>query len=186
MLNKVLFVFTLNFTNIEPCNSSKVLQQNIWKNSSICIGNDVIYKNYKDWVNAGITSIKDIFNSTNCSFMKREELERIYNINISVMKYNQIISAIPRKWKTLLQTPSLTNVVSSDRTPYKCFSNIQLKITKSINSLLPKRLLSVEINGLNVTLFLNVLIGKKIYMLCFKTVKDIYTDYAVQNSTSSL
>ena len=88
-----------NFTNVEPCNSSEVLKQNIWKNVSICIGNDIIYKSYKDWVNAGITSIKDIFNVMNCSFMKREELERIYNINISIMKYNQIISAIPRKWK---------------------------------------------------------------------------------------
>ena len=63
---------------------------------SICIGNDIIYKNYKDWVNAGITSIKDIFDIKNCSFMNREELERMYNINISIMKYNQIISAIPR------------------------------------------------------------------------------------------
>ena len=88
-----------NFTNVEPCNSSEVLKQNIWKDVSICIGNDIIYKSYKDWVNAGITSIKDIFNVMNCSFMKREELERIYNINISIMKYNQIISAIPRKWK---------------------------------------------------------------------------------------
>ena len=116
-----------NFTNIEPCNNSEVLQQNIWKNVSICIGNDTIYKNYKDWVNAGITSIKDIFNVANCSFMKREELERIYNINIAIMKYNQMISAIPRKWKRLLQTPLLTNVGSSDRIPYKCFSNIQSK-----------------------------------------------------------
>ena len=92
---------------------------------SICIGNDIIYKNYKDWVNAGITSIKDIFDIKNCSFMNREELERMYNINITIMKYNQIISASPRKWKRLLQTPLLTNVGSGDRIPYKCFSNIQ-------------------------------------------------------------
>ena len=64
-----------NFINVEPCNSSEVLQQNIWKNVSICIGNDIIYKNYKDLVNAGITSIKDIFNVTNCSFMKEKSLK---------------------------------------------------------------------------------------------------------------
>ena len=57
--------------------------------------------------------------------MKIEEVERIYNINIAIMKHNQIISAIPRKWKRLLQTPLLTNVGSSDQIPYKCFSNIQ-------------------------------------------------------------
>ena len=61
----------------------------------------------------------------NFSFMEREALERIYNINISVMKYNQIITAIPRKWKTLLQTPKLTNIGLSDRIPYKCSCNIQ-------------------------------------------------------------
>ena len=78
------FILGFKFTNVEPCNSSEFLQQN----------NDIIYKN---WVNAGITSIKYIFNLMNCSFIQREELERIYNINISVMKYNQLISAIQKK-----------------------------------------------------------------------------------------
>ena len=111
------------------------------ENVLICIGNDIIYKNYKDWLNAGITSIKDIFNVTNCSCMKREGRERLYNINIYVMKYNQIIyAAILRKWKTLLQTPLLTYVGSSDQIPYKYLSNIQtVKIMKYINILSPKR-----------------------------------------------
>ena len=166
-----------NFTNVEPCNSSEVLQQNICKNVSICIGNDIIYKNYKDWVNAGITSMKDIFDTTNCSFMKREELERMYNINISIMKYNQIISAIPREWKRLLQTPLLTNVGSGNQIPYKCFSNIQtLKNSQIYKYFVTQKIITPVSQNKWVEYypFLEHVDWKKIYVLCFKIVKDMY------------
>ena len=173
-----------NFTNAEPCNSSEVLQQNIWKNTSIRIDNDIIYTSYKDWVNAGITSITDIFNVTNCSFMKRKELERIYNINISVMKYNQIISAITRKWKRLLQTP-----LQSDRIPYKCSSNIQTVKNNQIYKYFVTQKTKTPVSQnkwVECYLFLNVLIGKNIHVKFQDCKRYIYTDYAVQNSTSNL
>ena len=76
--------------------------------------------------------------------MKREELERICDINIYVMKYNQIISAIPRKWKRLLQTPFLTNVGSSDEIPYKSFSNTQTAKSNQFNKCFVKKITPVS------------------------------------------
>ena len=109
--------------------------------------------------------------------MKREELERMYNINISIMKYNQIISAIPREWKRLLQTPLLTNVGSGNQIPYKCFSNIQtLKNSQIYKYFVTQKIITPVSQNKWVEYypFLEHVDWKKIYVLCFKIVKDTY------------
>ena len=93
------------------------------------------------------------------------------------MKYNQIISAIPKKWKTFLQTPLLTNVVSRDRPPYKCFSNIQTLKNNQFSKyfVTQKKITPVNQNKwVECYPFLECVDLKKIYMLYLKIVKYTY------------
>ena len=99
------------------------------------------------------------------------------------MKYNQIILAIPRKWKRLLQTSLLTNVGSSDRIPYKCFSNIQtVKNSQIYKYFVTQKIITPVSQNKWVEYypFLEHVDWKKIYMLCFKIVKDTYIIQTMQ------
>ena len=92
--------FWYNFYSVEPQNYREILSEQIWKNHFIQINSRPISKDYVSWRNAGILHINDLLNGN--LFLSKNELSLKYNLNISDMEYNCLISAIPKKWKKVI------------------------------------------------------------------------------------
>ena len=78
-----------------PKSKIEIMNQVLWYNSHIRVLNKMIC--FDSWLNKGIYTIKDIAPSG--SFFTFSELKEIYGAEINVMQYNQLLSAIPKKWK---------------------------------------------------------------------------------------
>jgi hypothetical protein len=111
----------------EVNNIDEIMQQCIWFNSHIKIQKKVVL--WKKWEKHGIKWIADLLeedNDGNLSFLSREEMEECYDIKISHMDYNSILSAIPREWKRTIRTrPHNIEEESSDTEDYKLIDQLQ-------------------------------------------------------------
>ena len=86
-----------DFVSVEPTSKKEVLDECLYNNVFLLIDNKPINNAYHDWFRAGILYVKDLFNQFN--YLKsKENLEIQYGINIPVMKYNMLVSTIPKKW----------------------------------------------------------------------------------------
>ena len=80
----------------------------------------------KEWENKGISILKDILND-NGSFKTCNNLQLEYNLNIDTMKYNSLITAIPKKW---------TKLIKETENPYfEVIEKNSIKICKKIKKL---------------------------------------------------
>jgi hypothetical protein len=93
-----------------PTRSEDVINQRICNNSLIKIEHSVITE--KKWPFANIKIIKDIVND-NGVIASNDFLMNKYNVNIPVMTYNSVISAIPKTWKkAIIEDPNILNYVT--------------------------------------------------------------------------
>ena len=77
--------------NSEPIQADIILQEYIWFNARLLIGNIPAYN--KTWCNAGIETIQDTLDGN--SILSKERLEEKYNISCDFLFYNGVRSAIP-------------------------------------------------------------------------------------------
>ena len=70
--------------------------------------------------------------NNNGSIKTREELNAIWNITLSIMKYNSLSTAIPRAWKKIIQKniPRANENTTSETSPYIYTNNIKKSICK--------------------------------------------------------
>jgi hypothetical protein len=88
----------------------------IWWNRNIKISKKEIL--YKEWLDNGIITLHDILQE-NGDFRTKQSLEQEFHINIDVMKYNGLKSAIPDKWKRCVKTMKIKkDVISNLEQPF--------------------------------------------------------------------
>ena len=78
-----------------------VVNQFLWFNPNLKIGNDKIWEGYETWYENGICYIGNLIDHVNGRFADIRYLHDNFNIEVSaknVMKLNCLISSIPRKW----------------------------------------------------------------------------------------
>ena len=92
--------------NVEPETISEVLNESIWLNERILVGNVPIHN--KTWIKTGILTIKDCPNGN--SFMSQAQLMEKYKVPCDFLFYNGLRSSIPRRWLDLLATRPTNNI----------------------------------------------------------------------------
>jgi len=131
--------YWFTFYSVEPVKKEEILNEKLFKNSFIKINNTYVHKEYKDWQIAGLTHVKYIYN--NNIILTKEQLEERYHIHIPDMKYNSLISALPKNWKKLLSLCDNLNDPIVDRSEtyiYPIQKDIKLVSNKDIYSCLIK------------------------------------------------
>jgi hypothetical protein len=92
-----------NVYNVEPKDVGEILKERIWRNSRILIGGVLVQYGYRAWENSGIKRIQDLVNVQNGRILTPQEIQDKYLIVVEIMKYNCIVSAIPKQWKKRLK-----------------------------------------------------------------------------------
>ena len=87
----------LNFEN--PETEAKIANQILWYNSLIRIANKPVF--FEKWYSIGIIYLKDLMVGKN--IVTYEQLKCKYDNSIDVMDYKAIITAIPSRWKKVVQ-----------------------------------------------------------------------------------
>ena len=81
---------------------TRISKHIIWNNSYIKCNNNIIY--YKEWHDKGIKYIEHIYDYRSNTFYDFNTLQNLYGINTNdFLKYHQIITNIPERWKPLLK-----------------------------------------------------------------------------------
>ena len=113
--------------NVVPNTATDVLNEVLWNNMFILIDGKTIC--YKDWHAKGIVKVTHIVDDNGNTYTLNA-LQQKYGIKADHMKYNSIISSIPRVWKTMIKNVDTTKVcIHEEACVYLC------KINKSINKL---------------------------------------------------
>ena len=72
----------------------EILQEDIWFNSNILIGNKSIYN--KEWDEVGIRCIQNLVEGN--YLMPRETMEQKYKVTCNILFYNGLRTKTPRSW----------------------------------------------------------------------------------------
>ena len=80
--------------------SSDIVKQTLWYNSEVLINRKTVF--YEDWFRCGIWHVNDLLGEHG-GLLSFNEFQKLYATNTNFLQYQGIISAIPRKWKTLLR-----------------------------------------------------------------------------------
>jgi hypothetical protein len=104
----------------------KVRREVLWQNKAIKVRNKEIY--YKEWYKKGIVMFHDILKEDG-NFKSMEELSVEFEINIRIMEYNGLISAIPRSWKETVKSMKIPQIaISNQERPFITCNNRLLVI----------------------------------------------------------
>ena len=130
----------VNVINNDVCNIKYIGKEIIWNNKNIKVNNKTFF--YKNWFEKGIKNIEHIYDYRKKEFYHFEQLIELYQIPpTDYLKYNQLVSSIPREWKTRIKTESiiyieehtiLDKIVKSDHVN-KLIYTYQLKKEKEID-----------------------------------------------------
>jgi hypothetical protein len=88
----------------EPTDITGIRTQNVWFNSFIKVDNKTLF--HRDWYNSGVETITDLLDG-NGKFLPYVQFVNKYNLRINYLSYYSLISAIPVKWKQLLNSESM-------------------------------------------------------------------------------
>ena len=167
----------------EPICPEEVKDQWLCHNQFVKIDNKLI--DYEFCQNIRLYNIKskDIINESG-KIISRQQLSINLNCTITILQYNSIVSAFPRKWKELMKTKSTITQVNKtyEHTPCITISTQKRPINKINSKELYKYILSSRIKDptaidkwLDIYPFLeNSTEWKKIYTLSYKVTKDTY------------
>ena len=112
-----------------PQTKEQILEEIIWNNRFIKIEGLSVY--YREWHNAGITRVKDIFNKN--KFLAPDVLSNKFSLKSSnFLKYLALCSAIPRDWIRILKdthetpapVPDTVNTISINKLSCKIATQI--------------------------------------------------------------
>ena len=96
---KQILEYWFNSIDIEPDKTS-IFEESLWFNKYVTVNRRPLYqdfKNYKNFIQAGLAKIKHLIKNVDNKILKREELEEVYNVHISQLSYNSLVSSIPLK-----------------------------------------------------------------------------------------
>ena len=99
--------------NNQPAQLKYILQEYIWFNEHILIGNKPTYN--KTWYQAGINTIHDLCEGN--SILSKEKLEQKYHISCDFLYYNGLKAAIPNKWVDEIHKASISELRISRHFP---------------------------------------------------------------------
>ena len=101
-----LFHYWYELHSRPPENAHNMLDEYIWYNKRILISNKPIY--YDQWYKKGIKRVNNVM-KLNGTFYTPNELSVRHGINIDLMMYNSVISAIPKEWKKEIRESDLVS-----------------------------------------------------------------------------
>ena len=111
-----------------PESKEQILEEIIWNNRFITIDGSSVY--YKQWHEAGVTKIRDIFKGD--SFLTFNDFASTFQIKTNFLKYYGLCHAIPKKWinqlkgKSELTTNSLNNIIKLSLNKISCKAASQM------------------------------------------------------------
>ena len=94
--------------NTEPLTTSDVLEEIIWDNEKILVGNKPL-RNI-NWLKAGVCKIKDIVDDQ-CILYSKNTLKQIFKVKCEDMYYNSLIAAIPKQWLNKIKLKTLKEII---------------------------------------------------------------------------
>ncbi len=99
-----------SFHATDHATPENIMAQPIWLNKNIKIDSKPIF--YKRWTQKGIFFINDLLNE-NGSFYSSRDIRQKYNLQINILEYLGLLSAIPQVWKNMIKNHAkLTDVTS--------------------------------------------------------------------------
>ena len=101
-----LFHFWYELHSRPPEGAEEILDEYLWYNRFLIIDNKPVF--IKFWNESGIKRISDIIRIDG-SLRTKQELSNEFGIQIDIMKYNSLISAIPSKWKKCIRESKLVS-----------------------------------------------------------------------------
>lgn len=126
--------------SVAPQNQMQILRERLWMNTLILVDQKPIINGYQSWKDKGIIYIYDIINLETGQLLQRCEIENRYSFTVDIMKYNSLISAIPREWRSAIlsmENPIIVDAISIENKvvpflpvncsllPVTAFSNLQ-------------------------------------------------------------
>ena len=94
-----------NYNYVCDVTNANINNQIIWLNSHIRIENKLVY--HKDCIENGLLEIRHLYNEN--KLLDRNMINIVYGVELTVMEYNSLISAIPRQWRKYMLGQQLTN-----------------------------------------------------------------------------
>lgn len=124
---KQLLTYWFNVHNTEPKTVTDILNENIWRNNFIKIGNKTVVKS--EWEEKGIKKIANLLNE-NCTLKSIRELNQLFGIKQDVMFYNSLRSSIPKTWLKTIKNCLLSDYRLIDQGPSLLIKNKLLSLEK--------------------------------------------------------
>ena len=168
-----------DLVSVSPNTKNEILEECLYNNMFLLIDKKPINNEYNDWRRAGIIHVKDLINQTNFNVKSKERLEIDYNIHIPVMKYNMLVSAIPKSWFSLIHLNSNhENAGVCEKIWSNCLNNLETVSNKKIyNSLIEMKCITPASQNkwIEYYPFLESASWSDIYSQPFKIVRDTFT-----------
>ena len=126
-----------NYTqDVKQC---KINTQIIWLNSQIRIDNKLIY--HKQCIENGLLELNQLYNDNR--LLDRNMINIVYAVDLIIMEYNSIISAIPRQWRKHMRDQNNPHIHMENIKSYDKFTKIieqtQKTVTKHIHAQLIRK-----------------------------------------------
>jgi hypothetical protein len=103
----------------------------LWQNKNIKINKKEVF--YQKWYKNGIIILHDILKE-NGEFKSAVELQTEYKVDINVMEYNSLKSAIPNAWKIQVKNMKIPpQAISNDEQPFFICGNQPFAISILLN-----------------------------------------------------
>ena len=119
---KLLLLTWFEFQKINSQDINDFMDQNLFNNPAIVIGNSTIASESLDWQSSGFELVADILNE-DITFKSKLQLETEYKITMSDMKYNQLVSVISSRLKKLSKSKSNNETAYNKNLPKECIAN---------------------------------------------------------------
>ena len=96
-----LLTYLQDLNSITTADVDNVPDKIIWNNQNIVINGKSIF--YSSWFKRGIINIRSMMTENN-QFLSLPELEQKFNLKIPFTLYYGLVAAIPKEWKSSLNT----------------------------------------------------------------------------------
>ena len=167
-----------DFIKIDIKSVSEFLTLKLFNNPAITINNKPVSPESDNWTKSAFENVADLFNETRMSFKTKQEIENCFNIVISNLKFNQIVSVLSSILRRLPKNKKSANIIHPKNV--KLFQGLESfnKITtaKVYQYLISK--ISVIPNSQNKWIefypFLESATWENLYLLASKIVTDTY------------
>ena len=141
----------INFSS----NLKHISTQKIWNNSLIKNNQNLFFN--KEWQQKGIQTIGQLYDSKHKTFLTFEQMKIKFNLKQSdFLKYYQILSSIPKKWKSEIKHDTIENQqlnlyksLMKSKASNKLISKIQLERIQSNNEIKPHKQWEKQFTNLN-------------------------------------